>query len=424
MGEKQMRGESALVRYVVALVSLALFLLVNWQNQNIGSVRRAMATEKLKLISKIVNRGNKPVAVVHIGPPKTGTTSIQHRLQDEFTRETLAKDGYVYIGRELGQLMQACDGEPYKGWQAAVCHFKHCMVAGKCEAEVFWTEFVDNLQSLRRNGTSIIISDEALIVWMSGDQQHSLDSLHAALAGFDVHIVSAYRRFTEWLPSLYQQRYKIPRVDPRIAWLPSFAAFSQSDLYVDKHLTRLKIDFWSSAFSTVEIFNMHQHKKEELDSDFICGHIPGATETCRLVKSLPAEKAMNTGLTTHAFEARRVAVAAISAGLVQAADMDEILRIMRKSGRYANRNEEARHALQPRCPSYEELKPFLEMAIDIEAKLLPAFHNSTEGRPMLEANYGRSVSEQRYCSVNVTEALGHPSWRKFFGKLSNKTVAR
>jgi len=352
---------------------------------------------------------------------QTGTTSIQFTLQEKIARETLAKDGYVFVGREKHELAQKCTGPPYKGWQAAVCHFNGCMMAKKCESEVFWTEYVDYLQSLRRNGTNIIMSDEALTLWLSEDRQHILDSLHEALAGFDVHIVSAYRRFTEWLPSLYQQRYKYPREDPRIASLPSFAAFSQGEGRDQTlSLTHSKVSFWSSTFNTVEIFNMHQHKKEELTSDFICGHIPGATETCRLVKSLPAEKAQNTGLTPHAFEARRVAVAAISSGLLPAADMDATLRVMRKSGDYANKNDEARNALQPRCPSYEELEPLLEMAIGIEATLLPSFHNSAEGRPMLEANYGQAISEQRYCSVNVTEALGHPTWQNFFANFPPK----
>jgi hypothetical protein len=171
-----------------------------------------------------------PYFVVHMGPPKTATTTLQGQL-DEW-RDVLATDNYMYAGKVLQQQQQQQERRAAQQtdiWRA---------LAGKtCQRDLFamnmhdmnmqvfptcWTRFLQSLKQLE--GQGIIISDEVLGFLFhrhrrdeSGNGDTTLpfsysyspvhwSALQEALQGkWQLLVVVGYRRLYEWLPSAKQQ---------------------------------------------------------------------------------------------------------------------------------------------------------------------------------------------------------------------------
>jgi hypothetical protein len=135
----------------------------------------------------------KPIAIVHVGPRKTGSTSVQRAI----TRYSV----------ELAQAN-------YTHTIATQVHlFSHCLVLKTISSH--WKErckhdrgLVDSIRNTiamaRVEQKNIIISSESL------DQVSKIDprKINEILHGFDVHIVVIYRRFDDWIISEFGQTYR------------------------------------------------------------------------------------------------------------------------------------------------------------------------------------------------------------------------
>lgn len=136
----------------------------------------------------------RPKFILHIGPGKTATTSLQYDLS--FLTEQLQQDNYIYLGKNTVKVR----GEPI-----ARGLVKGLVACQKGSPPSCWESSLKTLQQYRQNHSSIILSDE----------DYSRQRLFARfrLPAFqkfivaeleqhwDVVIVATYRRYGEWLPS-------------------------------------------------------------------------------------------------------------------------------------------------------------------------------------------------------------------------------
>jgi len=130
-------------------------------------------------------------AIVHVGPHKVGSTSLQTAL--EKGRGTLASDNFA-----------SCPSRFAGGyWTGA----KSCANVANClsgsspygiNCTLVLTDFGKFLDGARRAGRSIILSAEKFDA-----PKMDIPSLAAALHGFETEVVVLHRPFFDWLRSMY-----------------------------------------------------------------------------------------------------------------------------------------------------------------------------------------------------------------------------
>jgi hypothetical protein len=177
---------------------------------------------------------HRPWLIVHVGPPKTATTTIQDSFE-EIAAQLAKDDNYYYIGqtlktkkseriKSLGPTMN--DKANITVFQIKDFIYEHSK------------EFLDKLRYYHDNKCNVIISSEfytsklfhqgknnideifnGIFLTKNNTQQKQLqqqqESSTEKSSGFRIKIVVGYRHFFEWLPSYYHQHHLvIPKDTP------------------------------------------------------------------------------------------------------------------------------------------------------------------------------------------------------------------
>jgi len=156
---------------------------------------------------------NKPRLILHVGPSKSATTSLQTDLTS--VQRDLEADGYSYAGRYYNPYTNITSGEYFLNRSettlltAAHTMLKHCELEPRVECcRNFSAEL--RAYSHAKKQRNIILSEEPF-----GNQwQHHEDweAIRDAIQDdWDVTVVVGYRRFYAWLPSARYQRERTDR---------------------------------------------------------------------------------------------------------------------------------------------------------------------------------------------------------------------
>lgn len=124
-----------------------------------------------------------PLAILHIGPHKTGSTTIQS-LMKRFVKE-LAMDRYEMPWVAIG------------GWESqvhlATCFLNKAVVNHPCDQRL-----IESAKSISKRNSNILISSEEF------DREYvNMTSLNDFLTPWNVTVVYVYRRFYSWLQSYH-----------------------------------------------------------------------------------------------------------------------------------------------------------------------------------------------------------------------------
>jgi hypothetical protein len=209
-----------------------------------------------------------PWFVLHIGPPKTATTSIQCGLEKHSLR--LAKtDGYHFLGGGCGVSQK----EYYmpNGEQTVLrLSVMTSLVSRKKAKDDELSKLIARSRYLRQNGRSVVLSSE-LFGSKFPSSPRVMNMLKNTLisqasgAGFSperVRIVLAYRHFVDWLPSFHFQKYFSNVADK--PWLlkdPSKVRVKPFLQYADEYLSS-----WEEHERKVAE-NDGQEQEQEIDPD-------------------------------------------------------------------------------------------------------------------------------------------------------------
>lgn len=302
-------------------------------------------------VSKQISDHHKdPWFVLHIGPPKTATTTIQCGLERHALR--LAKtDGYHYMGGGCG-----AEGKTYimPNGEAVVLRKQIAdalnLPTPNPVAAHHLEDFVQRAKVLRSKGRSLILSSE---LFGSRLQFHApvMKKLKQMIlsqengAGWNpsrVKIVLAYRHFVDWLPSYHFQnnanyarevsfatdevsngksledRKVQPFLEYADQYLASWEAYqravrerapseeehilltNESFLPKDRrsiHPSWWLYQLWSMHFpleDQVEVYDMHSpmnsnRPNDDIVTNFVCNMLPGAIQTCSKMIQLEDE---------------------------------------------------------------------------------------------------------------------------------------
>lgn len=373
-----------------------------------GDRKRYITERRERKRDKLKGRSwNEPpkVYVIHVGPPKTGSTSIQHTLTDTKCNSTLDFDNYRY--------------------------FK----------ELFDPRNPQH-QALNVNNTAnIIVVKEGLA---NGNVSEAI--MEAINSQWDVRVVVTYRRLHEILPSTYYQRYKrFPKNPKKVkgsivkGWnqklghehwpgiendfrIPSFAEYL-TDHY--SFMTSLwkgpspidgTVDYTSPVWLDVyqkwneivpnKVSFFHFHQEGDPTTNFVCQAIPGANRTCDYLSSLTPilGNPTNVGF----LDSDILAVAAYEQGLVHKSDN----RISLQLAIYNIAQEDQQSNRLPLiCPDQEIIDKIYSASKHHESLMLP-----WASKPVtdFEASWNKALREQKFCSLDAPKALEQNFWKDFF----------
>jgi len=136
----------------------------------------------------------KPKLILHVGPQKTGTTSIQSLLNDKRVLRSLQEDGYTVAEsnfRQMKRIIALCFSTPPPG------NKRDCTM---------WTELLDRFDGAYDKNNSVILSVEELVNIPSNDFTTSL--WRGLLERWDIQVILFYRPFHQWIYSMYVQDRK------------------------------------------------------------------------------------------------------------------------------------------------------------------------------------------------------------------------
>jgi len=147
--------------------------------------------------------------VIHVGPPKTATTTVQGELFQH--AHVLAKDGWTYLrARQFGGLGKGAGAVKNQVANVAMCYtgkthdewsdfWQPEMAVNQTRTCLDWIEYIDHLRDSPHN---VVMSSEWFSLWSTRIAQLASDLSHVA-----TKIVVVYRPFYDWIASVYRQRY-------------------------------------------------------------------------------------------------------------------------------------------------------------------------------------------------------------------------
>ncbi len=359
-------------------------------------------------------------AVVHVGPHKTASTAIQQFMYSKIAQDALKQDNYrcplvpniegSHRGRgkakNIATLIHCFFPEADKRAKVNGCHVDE-------EEDIlrYFQLFVDGAA---RDGANILMSSEAL------DRIFNITSFTNYLVPhFRVHVVVYYRRFYDWIYSLYNQFAKQGgRGDTQgqngsgiisfVEWL----SLEKIDRYKKYHTAAVYERYSNIAgLYNISVVNMHETATFSNLPTFFCDHVDGAPNACEAAKLKDAENHDNTStdLEWDIFKSKIPLHHSIRLSSAQKND-DKWQKIENKFLRMVN---------VPRiCFPVDIEKKLLEVSLQFEAAVTSnLWQNSKEGLESLKADFKEKLNS-KLCSIDTERILKSSEWQDFLTQLS------
>jgi hypothetical protein len=371
----------------------------------------------------------RPQLVLHIGPHKTATSTIQCELT--FHNEYLDREAsFVYIGRQYSECLRKRHPSKYQvdTRQLISCLDRHDVVKRPCNKRTEWQRFEALLETIAKKNKNVIISDEAFSRMRTS--RENMELLEETLSKhFRVKVVVVYRRYYEWLHSMYNEKYKPlfrrrkyqewpdhhgveirPFVDYYRRAL-QYQGIGDYQLKAEKanlHPAEWLWQLWTPFFSNVVVLNMH-NEEGTLMTNFIKQVLPGTKDATRYMQQHQAPSKTNPSLNLNH---DMLAVAAYQQGLV---------RKKLKRRRVAFAVERIHKQLQSQrnttisvpmvCLTQSEQEALLNRSLALERTVLGLDGNKEQH----ELEFAGARDD--FCNVNTNVVLANKAWQNFFSSL-------
>ena len=407
---------------------------------------------------------HKPYFILHVGPPKTGTTSIQCGLTN-VSLTLAALDHTYYLGKPcLGGIY---DGTMENGESRT---FKtHRMVIGELSRNIKGeetTHLQNRLEHHHSLGHNIILSEEAL-AWRLANSGAPM--LRSMLTLWNTIVVLSYRRYHDWIRSRYYHDFAgeyshslwpHERKQIYVRDVPTLLSYiedelkgmeSQSDKFSTKsrHMTISTIQqFRNANFSNFLVFffdNTTSPSAMDMTQNFVCNGLPHQVgyETCSVIRRTPKS---SLGLTDSKYsnttplgsmDALRLVREAYNRGwighqpnaLIQNGTfnrmdrMDHNKMVFKTRRRLVNTfggRKQGVELAQLYNPPEICINPDLQQRL-LHATIIYEKYIISQGYLQLPADFEdlkhhfqQSINKRKYCELDVNAVLDLPEWEAFF----------
>eukprot|EP00551_Chaetoceros_affinis_P000803 CAMPEP_0203661638 /NCGR_PEP_ID=MMETSP0088-20131115/59716_1 /ASSEMBLY_ACC=CAM_ASM_001087 /TAXON_ID=426623 /ORGANISM="Chaetoceros affinis, Strain CCMP159" /LENGTH=469 /DNA_ID=CAMNT_0050524325 /DNA_START=100 /DNA_END=1509 /DNA_ORIENTATION=+ len=379
-----------------------------------------------------------PVAVVHVGPHKTGSTTLQQFLVSK--ENILRTDNYQMF---------------WSGNRKRTSFLAHCFV-DKEEPEWYGcSEEVTRQSPLTREHVLAIFRavldgalDNGQNIIMSSEEFDRLSFDVAAfrsylVPGFRVHIVISYRRFYDFIISFYNQMLSHRNIHGDRFQTISFEEWVvNSDNDVIEEVSQMHTYGVYKRFAEYEdfnisILNLHNSSNDQSTlENFFCNHVDNAVNTCEHAKSIG--NTMNENGSTDLFfkiffdsipdhlpVKPRELIAHWEVIKSKFEGMEEIFFDSIPDHLPVKPRELIPHweAIKSKfegmeehpllCPSDETKQRLLELSIQFEKKMTPeSWYNSDDGIKTLVEDFENKMNTTKFCVADTKKILETNEWQE------------
>jgi hypothetical protein len=396
----------------------------------------------------------KPYFVIHVGPPKTATTTLQEELH-RWNSVLRQQDNYTYAGKVLQRgkrrqkqsaiwkgLQLQCQEQVYQSRVSIILSNKNTTNTPIC-----WKNFVQELQRLR--GQSIVVSDEVYSFKWGNFGQDSLSpwdwvSLQEALAKeWNIKLVIAYRRLYEWLPSVKQQtdRWAPSKralnhwpgdggraIQPLTEYLrqqPSVhpkSTVKASFLFTDQLLDKFKEQVSANVTAQLQILNVHDAvESESVRTTFLCHVLPTATRACATSRHDDQTTTQQTRSNPQQTVFYDVLVTAAAArGWIHIAHYKRHDVVLAAAQYQQKTLQLTDREFAMTCPTENELEALLHASLAAEAAVLPV-HAARQQEEAHQHDFW--TKRHRFCWIETDAVLALTEWKTFFAQFASNHTA-
>lgn len=388
----------------------------------------------------------RPIMILHIGPRKTASTTLQVSLGN--SRDALLKDNFIYIRKEDICFMSLFTVKCSTRFNFNNAFFKY--LKNKFNLDITPNKslsndniFLNGIETLRKNGINIVLSSEEAAYRIKTSTNYN--KLQKLTNGWDVRVVVTYRRYFDWLLSDYDQNCNRFRgINLNIS---TFNDYYDSSIFHHKNLMYAPLDMtlydrWKSYYNNVYVFNMYSdntnnsNTNNDDDDDpiytrFICQSIPEAQHTCDALKNgslIIPSKTKQANTATSKISATALLITIIlngqgdidfdnknykyfkAAKIIDKYLLDHHYTKVDIMNSYNATNARNRNVKKQKitCLRKEYVVDILRKSIDIEKKLLSKFHYSSKnsnGETALKPLFKQYWKEKRFCQLDVPTFL-------------------
>jgi hypothetical protein len=356
-------------------------------------------------------------AVIHMGPHKTGTTTIQEgfdRANNYALSKYLSLDRYKMPWNEI--LRNEGRHRSTKGLQANEnqVNFATCFVEETHPNAVIYPCDYNLLlegSAIASRKDNLFMSAESFSEIMPNE----LKLLASYLSQWDeVKIIIFYRRYYDWLLSSYGEAYRYEKVTDRQSIL-EFLEMSHIRTHIHNPYPRLK-----EHFENIEVVNYHERKsKGDLLEYFYCHSLPDATHTCNAIQSKDSN-AVGLNNKSKTMEYEYLAFAAFDAGLhtIDISNDEDLKNILVKAVK--DHQEKTLNLtsidLMRVCPKQHILDQIWNITLTNQRMFFPDPIDESDMKLEFEV-----LSKTKMCEVDVKSILESKVWRDFFTEM-NETI--
>lgn len=381
-----------------------------------------------KLTPPLVGASEKPLFILHIGPPKTGTTTLQCELGSKY--QSMTQENFYYLGTWYPPLCGLPSNYTNDGFSDATRPvLLHCYAAhakSGCNLEHQWQEFAETLYLHKQH--NVIMSDEMFHHHFQLEDVKRLAKL--LQPHWNVRILFTYRHFYQAVPSMYHQLNDPYAIQPGMAnayektvWpadggykIPSFQQGNR--FQIDRQMERFQ--YWVDYFpEAVQVFNMNGDKNYL--QQFLCTMIPEVQSLCTPsnkanAKSATEESRKDNDSSSKYLRYDMLAVEAQEEGLLNHTEIER---------------SNVRDAIQKHCEEKgltgmedfplecldEQVKDiFLQQSLKAARLMQPYFvnHVPLDIQSEIIAGFQKYDEHHKFCSVDAKQTLRMEDWRLFF----------
>ena len=387
---------------------------------------------------------NKPTLLIHIGPSKTGTSTIQR--ESSYWEGILAKDQWYYVGKFASTTYRKPARIPIlfdtdDCWKQAVDEYKQNTTHHFRETEC-WAKRTAGLEKHRLKGDSLVLSDEqySYKAFYDTKDPEYFKMLRIALQDWNVVVVPTYRRYHEWYLSGIKEKNRKGCL--RIGTWPGSGGnkalachnlwnplrkmihadnFPGPNNYGNLDYT---IPFWRNAGFPIKMLNFHTTPEQpHITCAFYCDIIPNAPTMCEHCQKQQGtnQNPSPAALTAYddiifAAAQRKLIPEKIQKIKTRQKMVEELVHYHAKAFK---RNGLADLPLL--CPSQEELEALLEKSLEFEKLIMPDLFEMPHGEEEHRSTYWKLAKEERtFCWVDTETLLNNKtSWKQVLEALNH-----
>lgn len=390
------------------------------------------------------SKHNRPYFILHVGPPKTATTT----LQTEMTKygPALKLDNYAY----LGQIMRSSKSiyDHWHGKMLRILKDRECQQAVSQarwrneEWPVCWERFLDLLQERRDEGRSVIFSEEDFAIKYGhlaediGRAAIDWPSLRMALygQGWEPIVIVGYRRLYDIMPSAKQQWDQWTKNNDGLVHWPPWGRVLQPlfpgvlkdprlyDDYVPKYIPRTIQ--WSytdhlvnsiSPYLPVRLLNMHDDLS--IRSTFLCRVLPHAPNACRQSQLDDAEKGeLHSNKESSLLFYDAITTEAADRGWFEKKKFDRHQVGLALRDYHEKERGGSTRDFPVICPNSTQLEILLERSLVKERQILSR-EVADSMRDEHIAGFYTAVEKSKFCWIDVEKTLEDAHWKQFFSEI-------